>query len=77
METTYIIIGGGQKVKQSIQTGEMIVIEKTKTDYSEKSQSIGQNHNNIIWGSYLADVIDMAKEWVSNPDKLRFTSIEK
>ena len=77
MEATYIIIGGGQKVKQSIQTGEMIVIEKTKTDYSEKSQSIGQNHNNIIWGSYLADTIDMAKEWVSNPDKLRFTSIEK
>jgi hypothetical protein len=77
MEITYIIIGGGQKVKESFQTGEMIVIQKTKTDYSEKSESIGQNHNNIIWGSYLADVIDMAKEWVSNPDKLRFTSIEK
>ena len=77
METTYIIIGGGQKVKQSLESGEMILIEKTKTDYSEKSQSIGQNMNNIIWCSYLADVIDMAKEWVSNPDKLRFTSIEK
>ena len=76
METTYIIIGGGQTVKQSIQTGEMIVIEKTRTNYSEKSQSVGQNHNNIIWASYLADVIDMAKEWVSEPSKLKFTKIE-
>jgi hypothetical protein len=77
METTYIIIGGGQKVKQSLESGEMIVIEKTRTDYSEKSQSIGQNHNNIIWANYLADCMDMAKEWVENPDQLRFTSIEK
>ena len=76
METTYIIIGGGQKVKQSIEAGKKIVIKKTRTNYSEKSQSIGQNHSNIIWASYLADVIDMAKEWVSEPSKLKFTKIE-
>ena len=77
METTYIIIGGGQKVKQCLELNQAVVIEKRVTDYSEKSNCEGQNMYTNIWASYLHEAIDMAKEWVSDPSKLKFKKIEK
>ena len=72
MKKTYIIKGGGQRVRQCYHSNQVIEIEERLTNHEEQAKCYGQDHfANDLWSGDLGTTKKMARGWV--PGKLKFT----
>lgn len=74
-QTIYLIIGGGQRVRQNVEQGSQTEYQKIEnSDWPDKAQCEGQNHfTNALWATDFETVQRWANEWAGEDVELQLT----
>lgn len=74
MQTIFKITGGGQRVRQNIETKKITFIEKVEnSDWPEKAGVVSCNsYTGAIWATDISTVKRLAKEWAEGYGTVNF-----